>query len=80
MVSVTLRKVSPGLLEWLTQVNEWNLLDPNDHFTGEVSIGFRRKLSNLLKRMVGPCGLEPETNNHLLRFPSRPYQSHVWPA
>jgi len=35
MVSRTLRKVSPGPLEWLTQVNEWNLLDPNDHFTGE---------------------------------------------
>ena len=62
MVSRTLRKVSPEPLEWLTQVNEWNLLDPNDHFTGEVSVGFRRKLSKVLKIMVGPSGLEPETS------------------
>ena len=62
MVSRTLRKVSPEPLEWLTQVNEWNLLDPNDHFTGEVSVGFRRKLSKVLKIMVGPCGLEPQTS------------------
>jgi hypothetical protein len=31
------------------------------HLTGEVSLRFRRKLSKVLKRMVGPCGLEPQT-------------------
>jgi hypothetical protein len=30
--------------------------------TGEVSGGLPRKLSKILKRMVGPSGLEPETS------------------
>jgi hypothetical protein len=25
-------------------------------------MGFRRKLSKVLKKMVGPCGLEPQTS------------------
>jgi hypothetical protein len=46
-------------------------LDRTDQFTGEVSLGFRRKLSKVLKIMVGPWGLEPQTSTdtgHHRRF------------
>jgi len=44
---------------WSTAAPGWP--DYRWRITGEVSAGFRRKLSKVLKRMVGLCGLEPQT-------------------
>jgi len=47
-------------------MNFLGIMSPNGQrtspITSEVPVGFRRKTANVLKRMVGPCGLKPQTS------------------
>jgi hypothetical protein len=56
------RRRNQSMSRKISAQKDMTLAITGKRITGEVSVGFRRKLSKVLKIMVGPCGFEPQTS------------------